>query len=210
MDRPTLPTLIALVHVHGCQPQAIPLRGLPDWYALAIPAGYPAYVIAPDADLSGPNALADCTTVQLEGLVESAKARGLNGLSYGIWTVRVTRGAWARLAAVKDALVDILNVRGILPMEPGAASVRDRARLFARVWVRRLLAAPAQTTVVPATTGAPAAAPGRTTAGKPLAPRPSYPVVPAAPGENGELKHMPADPQEAAITSAEEPPQEEM
>src|SRR5579859_854260 len=103
MDRPTFPTLVALVEVRGCQPQVMPLRGLPDWYAIAIPAGYSAYIVAPDA-----NASATATPDQIEARVDEAARRGLGGLLYGRWSVRVTRGAWARLDAVRQLLVDVL------------------------------------------------------------------------------------------------------
>jgi len=184
MDRPAFPALVALVHVHGRQPQAIPLKGLPDWYALAIPAGHPAYFIAPDGNMS-----ADRTPAQLEVLIDEAAKRGVTGLTYGRWTVRVTRGAWAQLPAVKDVLIDVLTMSGILPMEPGVATVADRARLFARAWIRRLMAPPSQTGApVGLSTPSPIVAATDGEAGSRPAPRSALPLSPAAPGGNGDLR----------------------
>lgn len=202
MDRPALPALVALVEVRGCQPQVVPLRGLPDWYAVAIPAGYSAYILAPDAN---------ATTVapeQIEAYVDEAAKRGVGGLFQGRWSVRVTRGAWARLEAVRPVLVDVLGTFGILPMEPGAATVSDRARLFARTWTRRLLANPrergADSGVLPP---AIAAAPGNSAAGERRTHQPLSPIGPASPGGNGELKHLQIESQRVLPT--EEPHQEE-
>jgi len=184
MDRPAFPALVALIHVHGRQPQAIPLKGLPDWYALAIPAGHPAYLIAPDGNMS-----ADCTPAQLEVLLDEAARRGVTGLAYGRWTVRVTRGAWTHLAAVKDVLIDILNMSGILPMEPGVSTVADRARLFARTCIRRLMAPPSETgTPSEMPTPRPIVTAANGEAGTRPASRPSLPLSPAAPSGNGELR----------------------
>lgn len=203
MDRPTFPTLIALVHVPGCHPQVMPLKGLPDWYAVAIPAGYSAYIVAPDASAS-----ANGTPSQIEAYVDEAAKRGLGGLLYGRWSVRVTRGAWTRLDVVRKVLVDVLSASGFLPMEPGTATVGDRARLFARVWTRRLLASPRQDVVdseIPNPPGVGVSGNGK--AGERVAHRPSYPLAPAAPTGNGELKNVQTEPQHVLPTNAEEPSQ---
>jgi hypothetical protein len=202
MNRPAFPALVALVEVRGCQPQVVPLRGLPDWYAVAIPAGHSAYILAPDAN---------ATTVepdQVEAYVDEAAKRGIGGLFQGRWSVRVTRGAWARLEAVKPVLVDVLGTFGILPMEPGRATVGDRARLLARTWTRRLLANPRQggadsSVSTPVT----AAAPGNSAADERIAHQPLSPVGPTSPRRNGELKHLQIESQ--GVLSTEEPRQDE-
>lgn len=202
MDRPAFPALVALVEVRGSQPQIVPLRGLPDWYAVAIPAGHSAYILAPDAN---------ATTVapeQIEAYVDEAAKRGVGGLFQGRWSVRVTRGAWARLEAVKPVLVDVLGTFGILPMEPGTATVGDRARLLARTWTRRLLANPRQGggdsgVSAPAI----AAMPGNSAADERIAHQPLSSVGRTLPGGNGELKHLQIESQ--GVLSTEEPHHDE-
>lgn len=205
MDRPTFPTLVALVEVRGCHPQVMPLRGLPDWYAIAIPAGYSAYIVAPDA-----NAPATATPDQIEARVDEAARRGLGGLLYGRWSVRVTRGAWARLDAVRHLLVDVLSASGFLPMEPGTASVSDRARRFAGVWTRRLFAIPRHTaTESAASDQAVATVPGDSTNGERTAHRPSYPVVVSGARGNGEVKTVRPDAPPVLARGGDEPSLEE-
>ena len=199
MDHPAFPALLSLVYVRGCRPQVVPMRGMPDLYAVAIPAGYPAYIVSPDG-----NGTATHTRAQIETMLELAASHGHDGLSYGIWTVRVTRGAWRYLGTIKELLADVLGVKGFLPMEPGVATVGDRARIFARACVRRLLAPPVQGSAATPT------AVLDSTAGKPVAPRPSYPLAPATPGGNGELRNAPAETQRTVAMSPEtEPPREE-
>lgn len=205
MDRPTFPALVALVEVRGCRPQVMPLRGLPDWYAIAIPTGHSAYILAPDANTSAP-----CTPAQIEAHVDEAARRGLGGLFYGRWTVRVTRGAWARLDAVKQVLVDILDVSGFLPMEPGTATVSDRARRFAGVWTRRLLAAPRHTAADSGVSDqAVATVPGNSMDGDLAAHRPSYPLAVSGARGNGEVKNVQTGAPPVLARSGDEPSQEE-
>jgi hypothetical protein len=199
MDRPAFPALVSLVYVPGGRPQVVPMRGMPDLYAIAVPAGYPAYIVSPDGQGAATHTRGD-----IESMLEQAAKHGHDGLSYGIWTVRVTRGAWKYLGVIKELLADILGVNGFLPMEPGVATVGDRARVFARACVRRLFAPPAQPSAsVPTLTI-------DSTAGKLLAPRPSYPIVPAGPTGNGELRNASTETQRATATNPEvEPPQGE-
>ena len=204
MDRPTFPTLVALVEVRGCQPQVMPLRGLPDWYAIAIPAGYSAYIVAPDA-----NAPATATPDQIEARVDEAARRGLGGLLYGRWSVRVTRGAWARLDAVRQLLVDVLSASGFLPMEPGTATVSDRARRFAGGWTRRLLAASRHTADSGLSDQTVETVPRNSTGGELAAHRPSYPLVASGAKGNGEVKTVQAGAQPAFARDGDEPSQEE-
>jgi len=166
MARPAFPTLVAFTFIN--KPEVVPLKHLPGAYAVVVPAGKEAFVIGPGQILP-----VNHTPDVVAQMLEHAAARDQRWVAYGAWTIRATMGAWLHLGTFKTIFADLLTTIGLLPVEPGTATVGDRSRAFARLWIRRLMgqAALIEPDPIPE---------ANTIAGGSTAPRPSVPATLAA------------------------------